>query len=80
MLELNKIYKMDCLKGMKEINDNSIDLIVTDPPYLINYKSNRRIRGAREKTSQKILNDKDNIKMISEYLKEKISDYIDTTI
>jgi len=24
---------MDCIKGMKKINDNSIDLIVTDPPY-----------------------------------------------
>lgn len=35
MLELNKIYNMDCLEGMKLIPDNSIDLIVTDPPYKI---------------------------------------------
>ena len=35
MLELNKIYNMDCLEGMKLIEDNSIDLIVTDPPYNI---------------------------------------------
>jgi len=33
MLELNKIYNMDCLEGMKLIPDNSIDLIVTSPPY-----------------------------------------------
>jgi site-specific DNA-methyltransferase (adenine-specific) len=33
MLELNKIYNMDCLEGMKLIDDNSIDSIVTDPPY-----------------------------------------------
>jgi len=33
MLEINKIYNMDCLEGMKLIDDNSIDLIVTDPPY-----------------------------------------------
>lgn len=33
MLEVNKIYNMDCLEGMKSIPDNSIDLIVTDPPY-----------------------------------------------
>jgi site-specific DNA-methyltransferase (adenine-specific) len=26
---------MDCLEGMKQIPDNSIDLIVTDPPYKI---------------------------------------------
>jgi DNA modification methylase len=36
MIELNKIYNMDCLKGMKLIDDNSIDLIVTDPPYNLN--------------------------------------------
>jgi site-specific DNA-methyltransferase (adenine-specific) len=35
VLELNKIYNMDCLEGMKLIADNSIDLIVTDPPYKI---------------------------------------------
>ena len=36
MLELNKIYNMDCLEGMKQLDDNSIDLVVTDPPYGIN--------------------------------------------
>jgi len=35
MLPTNKIYNMDCLEGMKQIPDNSIDLIVTDPPYKI---------------------------------------------
>ena len=34
-MELNKIYNMDCLEGMKDIPDKSIDLIVTDPPYNI---------------------------------------------
>jgi len=33
MLELNKIYNGDCLELMKNIDDNSIDLIVTSPPY-----------------------------------------------
>ena len=32
-MELNKIYNEDCLEGMKLIPDNSVDLIVTDPPY-----------------------------------------------
>ncbi len=32
-LELNKIYNMDCVEGMKLIPDNSIDLVVTSPPY-----------------------------------------------
>lgn len=29
----NKILKIDCLEGFKSIEDNSIDLIVTSPPY-----------------------------------------------
>ena len=33
MLELNKIYNMDCLEGMNLLDDNSIDLIITSPPY-----------------------------------------------
>ena len=32
-LEVNKIYNMDCLEGMKYIEDKSIDLVITDPPY-----------------------------------------------
>ena len=36
------IYKEDCIKGMSNLKDNSIDLIVTDPPYLMDYKTNRR--------------------------------------
>ena len=41
MLELNQIYNMDCIEGMELIDDNSIDLIVTDPPYNINFKPQR---------------------------------------
>ena len=33
MLELNKIYNMDCLEGMKLIDDKSIDMILCDLPY-----------------------------------------------
>lgn len=32
-LELNKIYQMDCLEGMKLIPDKSIDMILCDLPY-----------------------------------------------
>lgn len=35
MLEVNKIYNMDCLKGLKKIKDNSIKLVITDPPYSV---------------------------------------------
>lgn len=33
MLELNKIYNIDCLEGLKELEDNCVDLTVTSPPY-----------------------------------------------
>lgn len=33
MLELNKIYNMNCLYGLKLVDDESIDLVVTSPPY-----------------------------------------------
>ena len=32
-LELNKIHNMDCLEGLREIKNDSINLIVTSPPY-----------------------------------------------
>lgn len=41
MIELNKIYNEDCLEGMKRIPDNSIDCILTDPPYL--YLKNQKL-------------------------------------
>lgn len=39
MLELNKIHLCDCLEGLKQLDDNSIDLIVTSPPYNMGNKS-----------------------------------------
>ena len=32
---INKIYNEDCLEGISKIPDNSIDLILTDPPYCL---------------------------------------------
>ena len=37
MLEINKIYNMDCLEGLKLLDDNSVDSIVTDPPYELGF-------------------------------------------
>ena len=33
LLELDKIYCMDCLEGLKLLDNNCIDLTVTSPPY-----------------------------------------------
>ncbi len=32
-LEVNKIYCIDCIEGMKKIPKDSVDLIITSPPY-----------------------------------------------
>lgn len=37
MIELNKIYQGDCLELIKQVEDKSVDIIITDPPYNINY-------------------------------------------
>jgi DNA modification methylase len=34
-LELDRIYQMDCIEGMRLLPDDSVDLIVIDPPYNI---------------------------------------------
>ena len=38
-MRLNYIDNIDCLEGLREIPDKSVDLIVTDPPYGIGIKS-----------------------------------------
>jgi len=44
-MELNKLYNADCMQAMKEIPDNSIDLIITSPPY--NLGNNHHTGGNR---------------------------------
>jgi len=39
MLELDRIYNMDCLEGLKQIEDKSIDAVITDFPYNIHKDS-----------------------------------------
>ena len=33
MLDLNQIYNTDALEGLKQLDENSIDAIISDPPY-----------------------------------------------
>lgn len=37
----NNIYNADCLDIMRLMKDKSIDLVVTDPPYGLNFRSHR---------------------------------------
>ena len=70
MLELNKIYNMDCMEGMKLIPDNSIDLVVTDPPYKTTSRGSSGGTGG-------ILKDKLNMKgMVFEHNSIKFSEWL----
>jgi DNA modification methylase len=46
----NRIHHGDCIEIMKQIPANSVDFILTDPPYLVNY---------RDRTGRTIHNDVD---------------------
>ena len=62
-----KLYCGDCLEVMKGIPDKSIDLILTDPPYLINYKTGYR-KNKNHDFCCTIAND-NNFDMIHNYIK-----------
>ncbi len=40
-VDFNHIYQMDCTTGMKSIPDSTVDLVVTDPPFAIDFKAKR---------------------------------------
>lgn len=54
---LNEILNIDCIVGMRKyVKDSSVDLIVTDPPYLTAYKTNHR--KSPHRFDKEILNDR----------------------
>ena len=48
---IDQIYNEDCLEGLAELGDDSVDLICTDPPYLCGFTSN----GVQKKLSDNTL-------------------------
>jgi len=42
MLAVNDIYNMDCIDGMRQLPDQSVDLVITDPPFAIEFGAKRR--------------------------------------
>lgn len=53
MIELNKIYNIDCLEFMKTIPDKYFDLVLTDPPYGIDLANMNMGIGNTPKASKK---------------------------
>ncbi len=52
-----ELYNDDCLKILPTIKDKSIDLVLTDPPYGINYQSNMRVQTEKFKVLDNDNND-----------------------
>lgn len=65
---MNTIVLGDSYELIKKIPDNSIDLIVTDPPYLINYKTAHR-KDKEHKFCKTIAND-NNPDLVKAIIKE----------
>ena len=51
MLELNKVYCCDVMEGLKQLDDKSIDLIITSPPY-----NKKGLMGAHKQSKHDIWN------------------------
>ena len=50
-MEINKIHNIDCLEGLRQLEDNSIDLIITSPPYNLgkqHHTGNNRFKSYNE--------------------------------
>lgn len=52
-METNVIYQEDCIAGMKKLPDNSVDLVITDPPYMISQAGKKISRKSLSSKSWK---------------------------
>jgi site-specific DNA-methyltransferase (adenine-specific) len=61
---LNEVTCLDWQDGIKQVLDNSIDLVVTDPPYGMKFQSNHR------KVKHKSIQNDDNLDWLGGWCKE----------
>lgn len=64
MLEINKVHCWDCLELMKQIPDKSVDLVLTDPPYGMEYVSSWR------KHKHDKIKDDNNLDWVADFMRE----------
>lgn len=72
----NQIYNEDCYKAIKDIPDKSIDLIITDPPYLIentnaggNSKLSSSIQNMNDELANGILTEGIKIEILDDFMR-----------
>jgi DNA modification methylase len=70
---INQVICGDCLEVMKHIPDKSVDLVLTDPPYGIDYQSARRTEWQRK---DKIYGDEEYPRWIFEQNKHKLALFV----
>ena len=69
-IKINEILHGDCIELLREIPDESVDLVLTDPPYGINFHSNYRTKS-KLKSVEGIYNDgENNTEFLSEVVRE----------
>ena len=55
MIQTNTVITGDCMSVLRDMATESIDMVITDPPYGIDYQSHRKEKARR---IAKIANDK----------------------
>jgi len=60
----NCIFNLDCIEGMKLIPENYIDLVITDPPFAIDFKA---VRGNYNRKKSNVLEGYNEIKQEDYY-------------
>lgn len=81
MIELNKIYCMDCLEGLKLLEDNSVDAIVTDPPYGLGFMGkswdtfDSSQFGTQDRDGENSLLNKKNFNILPRYCTDGLYDF-----
>jgi len=68
VLQLNKLYNMDCMEGMKQFPDKYFELAIVDPPYGVLNKTKRG--GQRSPHKYKVRSEKWDYKPGPEYWEE----------
>lgn len=64
MIETDNIYNGDCMRLIRDIPDGAVNLVVTDPPYLVNNKEGKGYWGQQ---AGKITNQLDDLNITDGY-------------
>lgn len=67
---INKVMHGDCIEIMREIPDESVDLVLSDPPYGIAFRSNHRTKSNLKSTGGIYNDGSDNTEFLSEVVSE----------